>query len=700
MPDANGNLYPWEEQVLAEQQDISQGPVPDVALNEVQTNPDINPPSSGYATLDDIVNSVAGPAPAPVVKPLPGSSGSGQSFSVSKTGADFSPGGLYDQAASKGLPGMAAGTSRVNAYGEALGKGRAENIDEQRAATSAIGEQEALKAEENARLTNEMATREREMAVDNAKDYAAIQTKVASKMADYENAVNELSVMGVNPGRMYSNLTDPMKAGVLVTAFVTDFLGAKGIKTHGMDYINQAIERDIQSQRDAIDLKKDVAQGKMNIYKMFKEQGDSDYLAAEKTRGALFKAFHTEVMGKLAAFDSPLVRAKMQQADALLKEKKLDVDAGILKETMNQFNQEHQFALTERAQNMDMAKTKMSLAQADRHFQQSRKDAAGKDAVDPERVMYNTEGKPMGYVSKEDNFEKVAESVTAIQGMTDILDEYATAIQRSGRKWGGPGSAAFEGDVEVARKSLEGQLTAQIAKMNNPDGKISDNDIAAAKAILSSPTMISGLLSGEDPVQAAIKNTGGYGRRAIKQHHDYLKVHLRQITDEEAAALRPGGARAGTTGTVDAKGTNFGIMERGDFGRAAPETPTDKAVGKLGNQTGEEQNSYVSIADDKDGSLAEYWMPHIAGATMRPEVANTQWGKASMNPETAKAPRWLGALDDLYDKARESNSAERDTAVNALWEQTKNPDPDISGAAQYYIDKLPTVFSSPDPWDK
>ena len=668
MPDMNGNLYPWEEEILAQKQDTAQGPVPDVALQD----PDINPPQSGYASMDELVNSVAGPvntpAPAPIVNtPVTGSTGGGQSSSSSYSGTDFSNGGLFDQTQTKGMTGykkyMAEGHNRAAAYANSLNAGRSENIQAQKDAATEIANVEMQRADQNAQNTFDLAAEEKKMAVDNAATYANIQTRVAGKMAEYETSVNELAAMGVNPGKAYSNLTSAQQGGVLVTAFVTDFLGAKGIKTSGMEYINQAIERNIQAQRDEINLKKDVVQGKMNIYRMFKEQGDSDMLAAEKTRGALFNAFKTEAVGKLLTFDSPLARGKAMQVDALLTEKGLEQKAGVAKAYMDQYNQEANQAAQLRGQDLSAAASRASVAESARQFNATRADA--KNAAVPfdgKWVMTDGDGAPIGTISEKDNYEHVADRIHNYEILGKELKELSDDVSVTKKTYKGPLAHMAKDALHAKVEARLQRLAFAYARSMNGPGVLTEKDVENARKVINTPGFTDGLLSGKDPTKSAIEVLGQAGLGTYQDYDTFAKTRIRPMTPEQIAAFGRGGASPGSMQSAQALRDDATIKDRGDFGNPTKDA-SDIAGGKVVAE-GKKTSQEIDVSDVSGERQYEALYEAIKDGAVSGERIDVPGTDASF-PATVKnykkygkVPAWLPEMDNLYLQALDSSGTQ------------------------------------------
>jgi hypothetical protein len=631
------------------------------------------PPVNDSPVPDDIAQSVLGHSPIVPIPMIPGqSTGNKQSVSgsvgSSHSGVDFSSGGAFDMAESptKGLKGfnrdVAEGHNKAIAFGRQLYDGVDANVDEQRQANTAIGDIEAQKADANAQLTGEFAARQRQDAVDNAADYANIQHKVSAKMADYEASINDLASSTINPGRAYSSLTSPQKGGVLVTAFVTDFLGAKGIKTHGMDYINQAIDRDIQAQRDQIDLKKDVAAGKMNIYQMFKQQGDSDYLAAEKTRGAMTTAFQTEVIGKLAAFDSPMAKAKVEQANALINQKKLEIKANIAKEVQEQEVKYTEIAVKKRADSLQAASSAASVAESRRQFNELHKPQPGGnlDAI-KKKLIRDVDGKVVGTVdagaeSRVGDIQDRVANAQMLQRQLQSLSDKITPIYK------GPGSKLFKDASAAKYESEYHNMLYKIAKANDPGGRLSDNDIKQAVDAVPLDTLTTGLFSGQSGEEVANAVLANLSLGTFNDLNDTVYSNITPITDQATLDALQGGPSVGSLNR--SRALNDAAASVGKPKTASP------TVDKLVGDTEQWKNTDdAKVAKDIDSiptddnewahALDVLGRDKLAGS-VKDDTGNTQFS------HPPAIPVWFDNMEKLYNIAldpSENNKANRAAAL-------------------------------------
>lgn len=162
-----------------------------------------------------------------------------------------------------------------------------------------------------------------------AKEQAASAASVAesaASIAQYRTALAEYSAAKVNPTQLWDHAGASGQVAMLATAFAHDFLGAKGIKTSGMDSIRQAVQNNINAQLENIRKKRDVAQGFKELWEMQRMQSSSDAEARARMHGFYLEALGNEIESKLLGYDSQLALSKAQVARAEITKEKIKND--------------------------------------------------------------------------------------------------------------------------------------------------------------------------------------------------------------------------------------------------------------------------------------------------------------------------------------------------------------------------------------
>jgi hypothetical protein len=152
------------------------------------------------------------------------------------------------------------------------------------------------------------------------------QAEAVSSKASYKAALNSWAAMRVNPQDLWDNSGTAGQFSMIATAFMHDFLGAKGIQTSGMDSIRQAIQNNINAQIQNINHQGDVAKGFKELWEMQRAQSATDAEARQRVFGFYLKGLSDQVEAQASQYDSPLAKAKGMAAVAKLNQEQADND--------------------------------------------------------------------------------------------------------------------------------------------------------------------------------------------------------------------------------------------------------------------------------------------------------------------------------------------------------------------------------------
>src|SRR5574338_139399 len=155
-----------------------------------------------------------------------------------------------------------------------------------------------------------------DFAAEETKAYAQAQAMSNQAKQDYLAALADFRASKVNPAQLWGKMTGGERFGTLVTAFVHDFLGAKGINTSAMATFNKAIDRNIDAQIQAIKTKGEVAEGFKSLWWMQRTQAASDAEARARIRGFLLEGTKQAIVSNMAQYESALASAQGQAAIA------------------------------------------------------------------------------------------------------------------------------------------------------------------------------------------------------------------------------------------------------------------------------------------------------------------------------------------------------------------------------------------------
>lgn len=195
-----------------------------------------------------------------------------------------------------------------------------------------------------------------EFGVEEARANAEAQAQSNKAKAGYLQSLADFRASRVDPSQLWSNMGGGARFGMLVAAFTQDFLGAKGIKTSAMDTFNKAIDRNIDSQIQAIKVKGEVAEGFKSLWYMQRNQSASDAEARARVRGFLLEGAKQAVIANMAQYQAGLATAQGQKALA-------DIDAELAKNLMEVYRHSDANAVALRNQAIDKWKTKIMAAQ-------------------------------------------------------------------------------------------------------------------------------------------------------------------------------------------------------------------------------------------------------------------------------------------------------------------------------------------------
>lgn len=168
-----------------------------------------------------------------------------------------------------------------------------------------------------------------------AKEQAAIENARAEANAahgDYRAALLDYAAAKVNPAQLWESGGMSGQFAMLATAFGHDFLGARGIKTSGMESIKTAIQNNINSQLENMRKKGEVAAGFKQLWDMQRQQSTTDTEARARMNGFYLQALSNQIDANLAGYDSELALAKGQAAKAAIMQEQVKNDALVRKQ--------------------------------------------------------------------------------------------------------------------------------------------------------------------------------------------------------------------------------------------------------------------------------------------------------------------------------------------------------------------------------
>lgn len=289
---------------------------PDSSPYETRQDPNAFSASMGYT-----------PPPAtpvlPEPKPVaPGTSHSG-SYATSESSRGFSP-TKFGQVRATSDQALEQGFDQAEATAEASGQRALPLVN---AAYESKVDAERAMAEANVNAIRQRG--EDALVMQRLQDeFAAEENKINAESTamsnqakmDYMAALADFRAAKVDPAQLWNNMTGGERFGTLASAFVHDFLGAKGINTSAMATLNKAIDRNIDAQVQAIRTKGEVAEGFKSLWYMQRNQSASDAEARARVRTFLLDGAKQAVIANMAPYESALASAQGKAAIAKIDE--------------------------------------------------------------------------------------------------------------------------------------------------------------------------------------------------------------------------------------------------------------------------------------------------------------------------------------------------------------------------------------------
>jgi hypothetical protein len=575
-----------------------------------------------------------------------------------------------------------------------------------KSATQELGNLEAQKTAASAAFTGELAGRQAQLATESAAEYEIAMQKTRQYASDYEVQLKQLSQMGVNPGRLYSNMTTGQKGTALVAAFVTDFLGTKGIKTSAMDIINRGIDQDIDAQVTAINNKRTVADGFARLWGMQREQSQSDYEAKMRMKGMMLESFKTEVAGKLGQFDSDIARAKIPLALAQVDENLAKVKVDLIKFRNDQFNQDANRNVQIRGQNVQASIASASRAH-DLKLKQMELDAKkGSSPFDPSLFVRDSQGNVINQAPDKESRAKSQEKIVGYETHVRKLQGLTEALREVGKTYNGPMNKLFLNGLEAKYKSQYHDVLSSFIKATSGTAA-GEPEVKRLEQVYPFADFATGLFAGGDPVKSI---EAVYADRGMSTIED-LKSQAYSggiPVDPDTAAKFKGGVTPGSLEVTNARGIDLGKISKGETG-AAP-SDVDDIIGRIDSGKRDEP---VKADDDLINVAVDFY------STQGGRLETNQFGETALNhaeavrdgarekgmpvgpPIEKMIPDWFDAMDTLREKAvsQETSEAEYNKIVEYFakqasedrdsmvpWDTRKQNEQ--SAAAEYFLNEI------------
>lgn len=350
-------------------------------------------------------------------------------------------------------------------------------IDAEKAKAQALSDQ----ALEQGRGALVMQRLQDSFAVEEAKMNAQATAQSNQAKADYLAALNDFRAAKVDPAQLWRNMGTGDRIGMITTAFVHDFLGAKGIHTSAMDTFNKAIDRNIDAQIQAIKTKGEVAEGFKSLWYMQRNQSASDAEARTRVRGFLLEGAKQQVVANMAQYESALASAQGKQAIA-------KIDEELAKNLIAVYQHADTNALQLRNQALEQWRTKVnaSLEQQSINLKreelerQKKKDE--KDAMKVLEPIYDPEDHTAHWVFnpnlnlKDDEKAAVRTRLAAINEVNRSLEKLKELVRTGNKTFDLVNGTRLANTTGQQYEALANRIAHGMAKANNE--RATDQDVA------------------------------------------------------------------------------------------------------------------------------------------------------------------------------------------------------------------------------
>lgn len=453
------------------------------------------------------------PAPGPEVPPpapTPPPDLSGASSAVSgldrgtqaylQTGA---PTSRYE----RNLAGLRAEEDR---RGQQVTDARIDLANRQRSVTGKVGELSASRAGDLADNARKQAAEQLKMAGDIEKIHESAWQKVNESQAQYQGQLAAVRAMRIDPSGALDDkgrIVNGLRSFVNMQLLATGKPAMVAVARAGLDSLDADIKRSVDAQVKNLDNQKDVAEGFKSLWEVASRNAVSEEQAKARVQGMILQAMKDSMAADVATkYDSDLARAAAEEASVGIDQKLLESASKDREQATKFYLDAAELATRKYTAELDASTASKRLA-FDREVEKAK---GGKKPSLKEMGLFpvgDPETKEFRYSAKT---EKGQEILDDLGSSSDAFSKSMENLESYVREAGGDliggtdqlGKLKDSKDKKVA--ALARTVSFNLAKMLNPDGKISDADAAAAADSLS----VASILTRDDGVEArdAIRN--------------------------------------------------------------------------------------------------------------------------------------------------------------------------------------------------
>jgi hypothetical protein len=317
-----------------------------------------------------------------------------------------------------------------------------------------------------------------DFAIDEVRANAEANALANQAKTDYLAALADFRASKVDPGQLWGNMTGGERFGMLASAFVHDFLGARGINTSAMATFNKAIDRNIDAQIQNLKTKGEVAEGFKSLWWMQRNQSASDAEARSRVRGFMLEGAKQAVIANMAQYESALATAQGQAAIA-------KIDEELSKTLIEVYQHADQNAIHLRNQAIEKWKAKLqaSLEQQSINLRAQELDLAKKKADREAKVgiepIYDPEtGKALWYYKPGITEKEKVDTRERLEGLAGLNEQFNELRELSRQMDSVADPVArtrLAGTVAQKMDSLATRMAHNFAKAN--DERATDKDV-------------------------------------------------------------------------------------------------------------------------------------------------------------------------------------------------------------------------------
>jgi len=497
----------------------------------------------------------------------------------------------------------------------------ARSIKDEEAASLAAMEAKAkgdeARAEELSRQATTLGEHEKQITEENKARVASFRQKQEAIDADIENYGKQV----IDPGRLYRNASTEHKLIVGLGALSAGFLDLRGFGRGNpvLKSMEDAINRDIEAQKETLNVKYRAIGAKGDLLRMGMDMAKEERAAADLARAVAFQQLSKQAEARAARTDSEVGRHNMEIAAAAFAQKAIESRQSAGASMHKSFVDFEQHRLDQSARRMSIALQAQSLksakAEEARRAEEFAMKKAEATAVAPENLITRLRrqtgiptltGKeivtssflvdPSGNsiegiaVSSEDAQKDIRQSM-AISGRTlGDLDVIASKVQSA--DW-----SELKNPASVVRQEIDGLYQQALIKMRDPgSGALTNMDAQRLESVLGSDLTRLFTVARKEAALAKLVNAHESLQRSINEHIDGADIGQTGAKYKRDMSLYRAARGKGTDAPPTSRIENAALDLKPPEAFKAPEGSTDREVKAVKMKSTLEQAKRVKAA--------------------------------------------------------------------------------------------------------